>query len=551
MLTAVADPDADLEGALADWRRSRRRKRLRDVHWIDALYQAYVTALVSAVAVGVIAGLVSGERITGDQLDRLLRHGDAWLGLVPAVIVAIGLRSGSRGGPLALDRSDVRHVLMSPVDRTTAMRGPALRQLRFFAFVAVVGGMIAGNFAASRLPGNRAAWLACGALFLLTSLLLGYGAALVANGLRAPRWAASLLGLVLVVLAVLAGAGVVSASPATALGRVALWPVRFDVLGVVPIGVALVVLAWGLGLVGNVSLEAAERRSTLVGQLRFAATLQDLRTVLVLRRQLAMELPRLRPWIRLKARPGQRLPVLRRGLQGFLRWPAARVARTVILAAVAGAALRAAWAGTVPVVVLAGLALFIAGLDAVEPLAQEVDHPTRRDAAPMEAAELHLKHVPASVVVGLLVAAIAGGVAAVPGPGRLPGALAAVMVVPMALGAVGGALVSVLSGGIGGPQSDTWNVMPPEVAGMRVAVRTGWPPTVAVAGALPILAARASEHNGQPAASGAAGAAIGVALLFTLIVGWVRVRDQVKEWWRVQMSLASPTAPKAEEAAGG
>ena len=34
------------------------------------------------------------------------------------------------------------------------------------------------------------------------------------------------------------------------------------------------------------SPEAAERRSSLVGQIRFAATLQDVRTVIVLRRQL-------------------------------------------------------------------------------------------------------------------------------------------------------------------------------------------------------------------------------------------------------------------------
>src|SRR4051794_41361499 len=36
-------------------------------------------------------------------------------------------------------------------------------------------------------------------------------------------------------------------------------------------------------------------RTELVGQLRFAVTLQDLRTVLVLRRQLAQERPRARP----------------------------------------------------------------------------------------------------------------------------------------------------------------------------------------------------------------------------------------------------------------
>ena len=43
-----ADPDADLETALADFRKARRRKRVADVHWIDALYQAYLTALLTA-----------------------------------------------------------------------------------------------------------------------------------------------------------------------------------------------------------------------------------------------------------------------------------------------------------------------------------------------------------------------------------------------------------------------------------------------------------------------------------------------------------------------
>jgi len=47
----TAEPDADLEAALADFRRARRRKRVADVHWIDALYQAYLTALIGGAAV--------------------------------------------------------------------------------------------------------------------------------------------------------------------------------------------------------------------------------------------------------------------------------------------------------------------------------------------------------------------------------------------------------------------------------------------------------------------------------------------------------------------
>ena len=53
MLTA--DPDADLEGDLVAWRRYRRQKRTADVHWVDLLYPAYLTAffgLIAVIAVG-------------------------------------------------------------------------------------------------------------------------------------------------------------------------------------------------------------------------------------------------------------------------------------------------------------------------------------------------------------------------------------------------------------------------------------------------------------------------------------------------------------------
>ena len=93
-----------------------------------------------------------------------------------------------------------------------------------------------------------------------------------------------------------------------------------------------------------------------------------------------------------------RLPVWTRGVRGLMRWPAARVARLVLLGAVAGLSLRGAWSGTSPLIILAGLALFLAGLDAVEPLAQEIDHPTRRDSVPIERGDVELRHVPIGLV---------------------------------------------------------------------------------------------------------------------------------------------------------
>jgi hypothetical protein len=299
-----------------------------------------------------------------------------------------------------------------------------------------------------------------------------------------------------------------------------------------------VLLVIGLALVGTVSMEAAERRSTLVGQLRFAATLQDLRTVMVLRRQLALELPRRRPWIRIKVRGRGRLPVFVRGLRGVLRWPAARMARLVLLAVVAAGALRGAWTGTTPLVLLAGLCMFLAGLDGIEPLSQEVDHPSRRDASPLEAAEIHLRHIPVCVLVMAITGGIAAGLTALPGPGQVPGPIALTLALPLAMGGVGGALVSVLGGA--GQMSEAWTLAPPEAQGFRVLFRAAWPPAIAVLGAAPILAARAAVEDGKAGQPPAFSALLGVGLLFFLVCGWVRVRDQIAEWWRGQMAMANP-----------
>ena len=397
MLTA--EPEADLELALAEWRRYRRRKRLADVHWIDAMYQAYMAAIFGAVALYFLAAAVGDGPLTAGQLARVAAEGDDWLGVVVVIALAVGLRSGSRGGPLALERAEVRHVLLAPVDRATAVRGPLLRQLRFLVFVASVVGVAAGLLASRRLEHHAAVWMACGALFAVSTVALAYGAALCASAGRLPSWLGTLVSVGLGALAVADGLGVMNASPLTAWGRIALWPEAFSVWGLVAMAVSLAVVAVGLVRAGDLSVEAAERRSTLVGQLRFAATLQDLRTVIVLRRQLAMELPRLRPWVRLGVRGTGRFPVWTRGWWGVLRWPAARVGRMVLLAGAAGLALRGVWAGTTPLLVIAGVALYVAGLDAVEPLAQEIDHPTRSRSVPIERGEVYVRHLAVGVVV--------------------------------------------------------------------------------------------------------------------------------------------------------
>jgi hypothetical protein len=547
----TADPDADLEAALADFRRARRRKRVADVHWIDALYQAYLTALLGGAAVLIGAGFVGDGFLTSEQLTRFTSNAPDWIGLVAAVVIAVGLRSGSRGGPIALEHAEVRHVLLAPVDRTTAMRGPAVRQLRFLLFAAALTGAVAGILGAHRLPEEDIAWAACGALFALTTMALGYGVALLTSGLRVPSWVASLLGLVLVGWALADGANVIEGSPTVAVGHIALWPLEFNVLGLVAIVVAAGAVLWGFALVGNVSVEAAERRSTLVGQLRFAATLQDIRTVIVLRRQLAMELPRVRPWLRTRSKGIRRFPVWTRGLQGLLRWPAARAARLVLLGVVAGLAARGAWSGTSPLIIVAGLALYIAALDAVESLSQEVDHPTRRNSMPVEAGAVELRHLPVAVVsmLGVCVVAFVAGVAA--GPSLEAVEIAAACLVPAALGAVAGATVSVVAGpASAGSGGDTWSLMPPEVAGVRLVYRNAWPPAMAIIGIVPILAARTAARHGASAPGVALAAGAAVLVLFVIVCGWLRQREQIHAWWRRQMDAAMPQRREPEVADG-
>ena len=172
-----------------------------------------------------------------------------------------------------------------------------MRQLRFLAFAGLVAGAAAGQLALRRLPGNPTAWLACGAAYGLAVITLGYGAALATSGRRFPAWPGTVLGGVLIAWSVAdaLGRGITAGH---LLGRLALWPLQFDAVALVPVALIVALLAIGFAGLPGLSLEAAERRTSLVGQLKFAVTLQDLRTVLVLRRQLAMELPRSRPSVR-------------------------------------------------------------------------------------------------------------------------------------------------------------------------------------------------------------------------------------------------------------
>lgn len=531
--------DDELESAaaravLVDLRRARRRRRTEDFDPFDALYKVYITAVLLGVAVWLLSGVTGDVRVDAATVLRVVDRGPQIVGAVIGVSFAIGLRSGGRGGPLVIEAADVRHVLLSPLDRTLALRPVAVRQLRFGTVVGAGSGAMAGLLAYRRLPGGFVAWVASGAGVGVVAATASLGLAMVVAGRRWGRWAGT--GLALAVAA-WSGADLVAmttTSPATLLGDVALWPLRFRPVGVVGIAIAVVCVGGGLLSVAGSSIEAAESRSTLVGQIRFAATLRDLRTVVVLRRQLSQELPRQKPWFRLPRSVGmagaarrRALPVWRRGWHGILRFPALRFARLAVLGAIAGVATVGVWRGTTPLVLVAGVALYVAGLDAVEPLAQEIDHPDRRDEYAVTAGLLALRQLGPSAVLMILVSLIGYAVAVVvTGGDNTAIQLGALMVVPAGLAATAGATISVVQGA---PStfSSTDVMLPPEAAGARAIGRILIPPVVATAGIAPILGGRSPAAHVSVLQS-VLGLEPPLLILVILVGVWLRYRDNIR-----------------------
>ncbi|HEX8802809.1 MAG TPA: hypothetical protein VF743_01410, partial [Acidimicrobiales bacterium] len=150
-------------------------------------------------------------------------------------------------------------------------------------------------------------------------------------------------------------------------------------------------------------------------------------------------------------------------------------------------------------------------------------------------------HLPVAVAVMLGVAGLGAAVAVLADPVDGAAALAAVCAVPAALGGVAGAVSSVLGAVATASSDDAWSLVPPEVAGMRLLVRTALPPALAVAGTLPVLAARvALDQDGSPLGA-AATAGVLVVSGFVAVASWVATRDQLHAWWRASMEQAFPS----------
>ena len=526
--------------ALRSLRSKRKLNRLGEVEWFDAAYKVYVAALFGGIALLWLSDLIGDEPLSAAQAADVLRVGPSLMGLVAAVAVAVGLRSGSQGGPLALEAADVTYVMLAPVDRRRALLRPAVQRLRGAAFAGAVFGGSFGQLAGRRLPGTAIAWFASGALFGTLVGLAWVGAALVAHTMHLPRTASTVVGLALMGWQAAAVATDVP-GPADQLGSLALWGWRQHSIDLLAAAVVVAGVTVGLLRVGRTSLEALDRRASLVAQLRFAVTMQDLRTVILLRRQLSHEHTRSTPWLRLPGGGGSD-PVRRRGWHSLLRLPVGRLVRMASLAAAIGACQVGVLRGTTPLVAVSALLSFVLGLEVLEPLSQEVDQPDRTDSFPVERGELMVRHLVAPAValfpfalIGLAVAvAVLATLRNAPGLGDSLG-VGALVALATAYGGAAGSTISVVRDAPD-PMSTSNQEMflPPEMAGITTSLRMLIPLVVSGIGALSVLLVRAALRGPDPSAAlgTAIRSAVGVALLCAAVVIWVRKRDAFRRWWR-------------------
>ena len=399
----------------------------------------------------------------------------------------------------------MRYVLLSPLRRRDVLMGGALKSVRHAAFLGAVVGAVAGQLAGRRLGGSLWAWAGSGAATGGLIAASFVGAAMVACGVHLPRWAASLLGAGLLGWAVLDVTGITTC-PTTTLGSLAFWPLRvqwIDLAGVVAVVLLVVV---GLLMVGRVV--AGGRRAP-----------HRPRRPAALRRHPPGPPHRARPPAPAGAGPppqpavdppraGPPHPGLAAGLARRAALPRQpRRSGSSCSPSPPACACAPRYDGIPPLILVSGICFFLAGLEAAEPIAQDIDQSDRTDSVPVARGELLVRHLPAAWTVMALLGVLAGVVFWAVKPTTFAVELAAIVAVPAALCGGAGGIVSVL---MGAPEpSKDGALLPPEVAGMKIFFRSAWPVIVAVLGSVPVARRppRPAAHGrdrcaGQPARRG-------------------------------------------------
>jgi hypothetical protein len=527
--------------ALRAMRSDRRKHRVEDMDWFEALYRVYLAAFLGLGAIFFLSGLVGDAAFTSADLVNIHTHSPHVVGLAAALAVFIGLRSGANGGPLAVEDAEVRHVLMAPISHAQVLRHPAIQRLRTFAFAGALAGGIANQLLGRRVPNHPSLGLFAiyGAIAGAIIGVLFVVSALLAHGLGLARWMSTAIATLLLGWQVAVTIGDTNTpGPFDVVGSISLGWSRVNAVDALGVLAVVILTAVSLLVVGRFSLEALARRSALVSQMKFAVTLQDVRTVVLLRRQLSQEHMRVKPWVKVP-RVLRRDVVVGRGFRSMMHFPIRRIIRMKLLAIAAASAMVLAFRGTTPMVVPAGLALFVLGLDVVEPLSQEVDQPDRTDALPVERGLIMTKHLIVPAIASLLFLPAGVFTVLILEPGASSIGYAILLGIIALLGGVAGATINSVKGApdpLSGANQGL--ALPPEVSGMSTVIRSGWPPVVSIIACLPVLALRYGVEQQTDILGNTLRATGGVVILLVLVAGWVRQRDAILAYFR---TLKPPT----------
>lgn len=487
------------ERALQELRVARRRHRLRDIHWSDSLYRLYVTVISVVFLAGWGRSQLGTVRLSPRAVASFAQRGPSWIGLSLAVVMSAALRSGQRGGPIALEPSDLHHVLQAPVNRRRVLTRPLVHQIRRGVFLGgSVGGLVA-LFADTVFPGGLRSWLPVGIVVGACVGVSWIALSTYVSTTALHAWHITVAIVVLCAWALVDALATTMTSPFGAVGSALAFPldgspiaerIGFAIVG----SFAAVMLVGAYRRLGSVRMERAVRRAALVSQLRFAVTTQDLRTAFLLRRQLADERARRTPIVVFRGGRSPTAAIMTRNMRGFARWPISRSGRVVVLMLAAGAFGAVAWPSYLPVCFLSGGCLYLACLDLTDALAQDADRSQFVSMFPRHLGRLANRQliVPALALVLLsLFATLAAVATTVARDGSVrPGFILTSYVVAAiaSLFALAGATLSLTLG----PPSFSMMLQTPELSMLRSA--SGM--IIASAGSIiPLLAIRTSLRN--------------------------------------------------------
>jgi hypothetical protein len=531
----AAGQEASGLSALRDLRKARRRHRLADIHWSDAIYRVYVFTLAVGGLVWWVIATLGSRPVDAEGLRSFVRFAPVAAGGLLASAVWGGVRSGVRGGPVALEHAELVHVLGSPLDRKRILRYPSFQQYRRGLLIGSGVGAVAGRMTSPFVPGGGFRWTGVGLVFGAVCGILWMGSALVTSGRRLPSLRTQLVIGVLMVLTVLNLWVRSLPAPFSLLGRSVLLGLSSRVHSTsVPLVAAAVVLVIALGVAAfgiagchGINIERAQQRAALVGQLRFAVTTQDLRAVVLVRRQLNADVNRRDPWITVPSGKGVERAVLARSAKSFARWPARRFVRLLLLASVAGITARAGWGGAVPLFLIPGLAAFLAGLDVVEPLSQDADHLSLLASYPRHRGRLanRLIIVPGLVLVVVgIVGALIGWVSALLFGQTLEAKQIGVALALGVVWALSGTLAAALSVALG-PPPFMMMIQTPEIGFARMASLPVY--AVACIGAPLLFAQRAvnAGNSATPSFVKVIGAALALTYLLLNVLTSAGIRE--------------------------